>query len=174
MDVAGDAGSLAVAQGQRCKKRYRQADARRCLYPHPVADAPFPPITGKRSSPLCTAVRRRAFGRTGLPARPCTSHLHKEGLVPAIGRTFRGRDLHFVPLGPLRWWISTHTFVRRYSLIGLVLAHRPLLIYGSIMSIFVACHYITRHQIVSFLSIRPLSPYSHRRISTRIAGAYPG
>ena len=69
------------------EKRYRRASARRCLYPHPVADAPFPPIMGKRSSPLCTAVRRRAFGRIGLTSRPCTSHQHKEGLVPAIGRT---------------------------------------------------------------------------------------
>ena len=63
----------------------RQRASRRpaMVYPHPVADAPFPPIMGKRSSPLCTAVRRRASGRTGLPAQPCTSHQHKEGLVPA-------------------------------------------------------------------------------------------
>ena len=63
-DIAGDAGNLAIAQGQRCKSgiaRLRPA----MLYPHPVADAPFPPITGKRSSPLCTAVRRRIFPAHG-------------------------------------------------------------------------------------------------------------
>lgn len=47
------------------QNRYRLAVARRCLYPHPVADAPFPPITGKRSSHLCTAVRRRIFPAHG-------------------------------------------------------------------------------------------------------------
>lgn len=48
----------------------------------PGACGAFPPIKGKRSSPLCTAVWHRAFGRTRLPAQPCTRHQHKEGLVP--------------------------------------------------------------------------------------------
>ena len=49
----------------------------------PGARGAFPPIKGKRSSLLCTAVWHRAFGRTRRPAQPCTSHQHKEGLVPA-------------------------------------------------------------------------------------------
>lgn len=83
--VADVAGEPAVWPSRKAiaAKAVSPGCAWRCLYPHPVADAPFPPITGKRSSPLCTAVRRRAFGRTRLPARPCTSHQHKEGLVPA-------------------------------------------------------------------------------------------
>jgi len=60
----------------------RQRASRRpaMMYPHPVADAPFPPIMGNRSSPLCL-LSGAASLRTA--SRRSTSHQHKEGLVPA-------------------------------------------------------------------------------------------
>ncbi len=79
----------------------RQRTSRRpaMVYPHPVADAPFPPITGKRSSPLCTAVRSRVAAHS-------FASQHQPSAQRRLGsghcRTLRGSDLHFVPLGPPR------------------------------------------------------------------------
>ena len=65
----------------------------------PGALGAFPPIKGKRSSPLCTAVRSCDAAR-GFASQPLPSAQRRLGSSRC--RTLRGSDLHFVPLGPPR------------------------------------------------------------------------
>ena len=67
------------------------------VYPHPVADAPFPPIMGKRSSPLCTAVRS-CVAEHGFASQHQPSAQRRLGSGHC--RTLRGCDLHFIPSQP--------------------------------------------------------------------------
>ena len=92
--TAGREGPTAQARAaKRCRRRCRRPcipTRRRCA---------FPPIREKRSSPLCTAVRRCAATQQSFFASQPQPPAQRR-LGSGRSRTVRGCDLHFVPSQP--------------------------------------------------------------------------